>query len=494
MLLRDLPPLLREEPGFASVLGRSSAVLAVPEPARALFIAGLATLRSRRPIVVAVPTTGEAERLAHDLRTFLGADDVELFPAWETLPFERVSPSLETMGRRLRVMWRLRDPARAPRRGRRAGAGARAAARPARRGRRAGRRPARASGVDRDELVERLVGAGLPARVPGRAPRRGRRPRLDRRRVPVHRRPPGAHRPLGRRGRPAHRVRGRRPALHPRRRPSVEIFPAAASCSPPPRCASGPQRLVAREPWGREQWERLAEGQTFDGMESWLPWLTEGEHLLPDLSARRALVLLVEPRRMRDRAAELLDEEADLAATLATTWGDDGAATTTGSRACTCPFDRLLAHTDAPALDASRPRPRAPTSPPSPPTGVDPVGRRPASASCRQLAELAGRGLPRRARRRRRRARPRAPPRRCSLDADGDRARRDRRSRPLERGVVLPARQAGRDRRGRPHRPSAGAPPAARPQRGRAGLLRRPQARRLRRAPPARRRPATRAW
>ena len=42
MVLRDLPPLLREEPGFASVLGRSAAVLAVPEPARALVIAGLA--------------------------------------------------------------------------------------------------------------------------------------------------------------------------------------------------------------------------------------------------------------------------------------------------------------------------------------------------------------------------------------------------------------------------------------------------------------------
>jgi hypothetical protein len=51
MKLRDLPPLLREEPGFASVLGRSSAVLAVPEPARALTLAGLATLTSRRPIV-----------------------------------------------------------------------------------------------------------------------------------------------------------------------------------------------------------------------------------------------------------------------------------------------------------------------------------------------------------------------------------------------------------------------------------------------------------
>ena len=31
--------------------------------------------------------------------------------------------------------------------------------------------------------------------------------------------------------------------------------------------------LVGDEPWGREQWERLAEGSLFDGMESWLPWL-----------------------------------------------------------------------------------------------------------------------------------------------------------------------------------------------------------------------------
>ena len=37
-----------------------------------------------------------------------GADPIELFPAWETLPFERVSPATETMGRRLRVLWRLR--------------------------------------------------------------------------------------------------------------------------------------------------------------------------------------------------------------------------------------------------------------------------------------------------------------------------------------------------------------------------------------------------
>ncbi len=56
-----------------------------------------------------MPTAAEAERLAGDLVPMLGADAVELFPAWETLPFERVSPALETMGRRLRIMWRLRE-------------------------------------------------------------------------------------------------------------------------------------------------------------------------------------------------------------------------------------------------------------------------------------------------------------------------------------------------------------------------------------------------
>ncbi|MGH9279015.1 MAG: transcription-repair coupling factor, partial [Acidimicrobiales bacterium] len=120
MSLRSLPPLLSRHPEIAGLAGASSAVVAVPEPARAFTVAGLANLSGRRPIVVAVPTTAEAERLAHDLRAYLGGDEhddehgdgfgpVEVFPAWETLPFERVSPGVETMGRRLRVLWRLRD-------------------------------------------------------------------------------------------------------------------------------------------------------------------------------------------------------------------------------------------------------------------------------------------------------------------------------------------------------------------------------------------------
>src|SRR5262249_59769476 len=81
---------------------------AVPAPARAFGIAGLAHLSGRHPFLVVTPTSADAERIGHDLRAFVGDDEVDTFPAWERLPCERVSPSVETMGRRLRLMWRLR--------------------------------------------------------------------------------------------------------------------------------------------------------------------------------------------------------------------------------------------------------------------------------------------------------------------------------------------------------------------------------------------------
>ena len=107
--LAGLLGVLREEPGLLGALGRRSTVLVLPDAVRAAALAGLTALSRRRPIVVAVPNVAEAERLAGDLTAFLPQDAVELFPSWETLPFERVSPSIETMGRRLRVMGRLRS-------------------------------------------------------------------------------------------------------------------------------------------------------------------------------------------------------------------------------------------------------------------------------------------------------------------------------------------------------------------------------------------------
>src|SRR5436305_8198124 len=107
----------------------------------------------------------------------------------------------------------------------------------------------------------------------------------------------------------------------------------------------------------------------FDGMESWLPWLTEGEHSLLDLLGSEAQVLLIEPRRMRDRAGELLDEEADLAGSLAQTWGVPADREFPRLH---LPFDRLLSHTDVPAWSVTT-VPDSPDTPTVDASGWDPV-------------------------------------------------------------------------------------------------------------------------
>ena len=352
--LRALPALLADDPALTAVAGRRSAVLAVPEPARALVTAAVVGRTERRPVLVAVPTTAEAERLVRDLEVWLGPGAVDLFPAWETLPFERVSPTVETMGRRLRTMWRLRDPQGT-------------------------------SGVEREgppavvvapirALVQRLgphvedvepivVGAGdrldvtdLVAQLVGLGYRREElvehRGEVAVRGSIVDVFPSTADAPVRidlwgdevdrltefavADQRSAHDVA------------EVAIF-GCRELLPTEEVRARAAELVAAEPWGREQWERLAEGQLFDGMESWLPWLAPAEHVLTDLLGADGLALLVDPRRLRDRAADILAEEADLAATLARTWGATEEGDEEGFPRLHLDFDRLLAHTDAPA-------------------------------------------------------------------------------------------------------------------------------------------------
>src|SRR3954466_5055858 len=114
MSLASLPRLLRDDAGLTQAFGDSSARVAVPESGRAIAVAALAQLGDRSPLLVATPTGTHAGQLYDDLRQFMPPDSVVLFPAWETLPFERISPSVETMGRRMDVLWRLRGESARP--------------------------------------------------------------------------------------------------------------------------------------------------------------------------------------------------------------------------------------------------------------------------------------------------------------------------------------------------------------------------------------------
>ncbi len=366
MSLRSLPALLRNEPALTRVVGAPTATLAVATPAQAFVLAGLIRLGSRRPVLIVTPTGSAADQLAHDLGalTELGDPDnpddpggVDVFPAWETLPFERVSPDVSTMGKRLRLLWQLAGGS--------ADRGPRVVVAPIKAVlQRLGpwktaARPVVVSHGDRiavDGLVTQLVGMGY--RRESLVEHRGE---LAVRGGIVDVFPSTADDPI--------RIdlwgdevdRLTRFDVADQRSiddlDSVELFGCRELVADDAmrRRAAG---LVASAPWGRHQWERIADGELFDGMESWLPWLTDADELITDLLGDDAVVVVVEPRRVRDRAGELLDEESALADALASTWGlkpvdaddddtgtPDPAATTTPR--LHIPYDRLLTSTSA---------------------------------------------------------------------------------------------------------------------------------------------------
>ena len=384
MSLRSLPSLLRAEPAMVDMLAAGSEALAVPEPATAFTVAGLCTLSERRPVLVVTPTVADAERLAHDITAFLGPEAVALFPAWDTLPFERVSPEIATMGRRLHLLWRLGvadeaadapvpvapvpvatvpDVVVAPVRAllQRLGPVGHTA-RPV--------RVARGARLDQGQLIEDLVSLGyrreyqvehrgelavrggivdvypstgdLPVRIDLWGDEVDRLTEFD----------PGDQRSLA----------------------DLDVVPlhACRELLPTAEVRARAEALVGREPWGRAQWERIAEGQLFDGMESWLPWLVDDERVLPDLLGPAARVVLVDPRRMRDRAAELLDEEAALADALAVTWGAAEEAEASSFPRLHVAYDRLLERTDAAVLSLL-PAAEGPGTPALSVRGWDPV-------------------------------------------------------------------------------------------------------------------------
>jgi transcription-repair coupling factor (superfamily II helicase) len=95
----------------ALVSAGGSATLSVSGPAalRPLAVATVAG-RGHRTVLAVTSTGREAEDLLESLQCLLPPDSVALYPGWETLPHERLSPRADTVGRRLAVLRRLRHP------------------------------------------------------------------------------------------------------------------------------------------------------------------------------------------------------------------------------------------------------------------------------------------------------------------------------------------------------------------------------------------------
>lgn len=109
--LTELLPLLAKEPGVAEALARVGQIRQyemTAAPSIYPFLA--ASVATRTPLLLVTATGREASDLAASLRDFLHPSTVAVFPAWETLPHERLSPRSDTVGERLSILRRLAHP------------------------------------------------------------------------------------------------------------------------------------------------------------------------------------------------------------------------------------------------------------------------------------------------------------------------------------------------------------------------------------------------
>ncbi len=282
----------------------------VPAGARAIMLAGIAR-HLDAPVVAVVPGEREAEDLVDDLSLF--TDHAVLVPAWETLPFEHISPNVGTMAQRavarhtlakgeagtiivgsVRAMTQRLSPS-------------------------SPEPIVLQTGVEVpfDGVVAALAGAGYSRtdRVEARGefavrgglidcyPAQGGSPfrvefwgdEIDEIRT--------------------FSIRSQRSI------DSVDLMVAypARELRPDPPVRARAAELRDEEPWAVSTWDRIEAGLTFQGMESWMPWMAPPSTLLSE--ARTAAVVLFDPARAGDRSADLIKEEADLAEALAPTWG-----------------------------------------------------------------------------------------------------------------------------------------------------------------------------
>ena len=266
-------------------------------------------------VLVVVPSQREADDVADDVAAWLNDDSlVAQWPAWDIAPFERVSPDIAVMGRRSELRARLAAPVGAPRV---VVATVRSLLQMLPEENDA-RHIALGGEIDRDDLVRWLVQHGYR-----------REPQVEHRgevavrgdiidvwlshlETPVR---------IELFGDDVERIATFDIATQRslERLSDVAVLPAREWR------LSETQRLAAREAaesheFARDIFRQLGEGESFDGMEGWLSWFANEQRTLLDIVPPTVKIALVDPELLERRAQELIEEERELAATVAETW------------------------------------------------------------------------------------------------------------------------------------------------------------------------------
>ncbi len=309
MSLAGLVKLVGDDPVVADALESARAgvgALDVTAPAamRTALVAALAT--SERPILLVTSTFREAEQLADSLAGWMGEQDVAYYPAWETLPHERLSPRSDTVARRLQVLRRLagHDSLPAPRV---VIAPIRAVLQP------------QVAGHAEIAPVHLAVGQeiGLEAVVKGLVDAAYNRVDMVERRGEFAVRggivdafPPGEDHPVRVDffGDEIEEIRHFTVADQRSTESTIERVDAdpCRELLLTPRVRERAADLVGSHPELAELLEKVSQGQAAEGMEALSPALADGLELLTDVLPANTLVLVSEPELVRSRAEDLV--------------------------------------------------------------------------------------------------------------------------------------------------------------------------------------------
>ena len=311
MSVAALADIVLREPALAASMedakqGVTNLDLTGPAALRPFVVRGL--VDAGRTVLVVAATVREAEDLTEELQDLLDPESVALYPAWETLPHERLSPRSDTVGRRLAVLRRIKHPGDEANNGplKVIVAPVRSVLQPQVKGL-ADLEPvelARGQEVELDDVVNRLAGAAY-----SRVDLVEKRGEFAVRGGIVDVFPPTEEHPL--------RVEFFGDEIDEIRAFAVAdqrtLEPVERVWAPPCRellLTDDVRRRAAElgkaHPQLVEITDKLAQGMAVEGMESLSPALVEEMELLVELLPPESHVLVLDPERVRTRAHDLV--------------------------------------------------------------------------------------------------------------------------------------------------------------------------------------------
>lgn len=309
-MLQGLIETVCHDPAIADAVEQAKAGvpaldIAGPPATRAFITSGLVR-QAGRPLLVVTSTFREAEAFVDELSSLLGDEAVAYYPAWETLPHERLSPNSDTVGHRLEVLRRIagKDDLPAPSV---VVAPIRAVLQPQVRGLAdlPVVRLATAQDYDPSQLEADLVAAAY-SRV-DLVERRGEfavRGGIVDIFAPTYSHPVR----VDFFGDTIEDLRFFTVGDQRSTEETVDDF-VAAPCRElliTPEVQDRASALIDAHPELSEMLEKISQGQTVDGMEALIPALVDGMELLTDVMPANTLVLVADPELVRTRAADLV--------------------------------------------------------------------------------------------------------------------------------------------------------------------------------------------